>query len=142
MNDMAPMFQSACSGNGPKPKRKSKRSRDCPRVTVRLSPEDHDRLVELADGVALSVFLRTTALQQKLPKRRRSGAAVQDQEAIAKILGMLGESRIANNLNQLAYHANVGSLGFDDDAKAQIDETYGYVLDLRQTLLKALGYKT
>jgi len=118
-----------------------RRTRDCPRVTVRLSTEDHEKLMDFADGVALSTYLRAAALNQSLPRRRKSGVSIQDREAIAQVLGLLGQSRIANNLNQLAYHANIGALDFDEDAKAQIHEAYDMVVAMRADLLKALGYK-
>ncbi|MEO0486267.1 MAG: plasmid mobilization relaxosome protein MobC [Pseudomonadota bacterium] len=118
---------------------RQKRTRDCPRVTVRLSQEDHAKLTELADGTALSVYLRARALGQELPRRRAKGIAVEDRVAIAKILGLLGQSRIANNLNQLAYHANVGALDFDEKAQAQVEEAYELVVNMRSLLLAALG---
>ncbi len=126
---------------------KSRRSqymttRDCPRVTIRLSEEDHTRLKELADGMALSTFIRAQVLNKALSHRkRRSVASVADKQALAQILGLLGQSRIANNLNQLAYHANTGSLAVDEETRAQISEAYDHVAFLRQSLLKALGQK-
>ncbi len=79
-----------------------KTTRDCPRVTLRLSPDDHERLKELAGSMALSTYIRAKALGLDLPRRElRSSASVVDKQAIAQILGLLGQSRIANNLNQL-----------------------------------------
>lgn len=127
------------------PKRKPPRhktTRDCPRVTLRLSPDDHARLQELADGMALSTYIRARALGEALPHRKpRSTASVADKQALAQILALLGQSRIANNLNQLAYHANIGALPMDEAMKAQLSEAYDHVLFLRQTLLKVLGLK-
>ena len=92
--------------------------------------------------MALSTYLRATALSQSLPRRRKSGVSIQDREAIAQVIGLLGQSRIANNLNQLAYHANIGTLEFDEDANAQIHEAYDMALAMRADLLKALGFKS
>ena len=90
--------------------------------------------------MALATFIRAKVLNEQLPcKKRRSTSSLGDKQAIAQILGLLGQSRIANNLNQLAYHANVGSLVMDDDAQAQIKEAYDHVIYLRQALIKALG---
>lgn len=119
-----------------------KTTRDCPRVTLRLSLEDHARLQELADGMALSTYIRAKALGETLPRRKpRSSASVLDQQALAQTLGILGQSRIANNLNQLAYHANIGSLPMDDETRGQISEAHSQIVLLRQTLIKALGLK-
>lgn len=139
MRSLGKQFDAA---NGAKPagaSKQRKRTRDCPRVTIRLSQEDHAKLTQLADGAALSVYLRARALGQELPKPRARGMAVEDRAAVAQILGLLGQSRIANNLNQLAYHANVGALDFDDEAKDQLEEAYALVLDMRALLLTALG---
>ncbi len=111
-------------------------------MTLRLSLEDHAQLKELADGMALSTYIRAQALGEALPRHKaRSSASVVDKQALAQILGLLGQSRIANNLNQLAYHANIGSLPMDEATCAQLSETYEHVLFLRQTLIKALGLR-
>ena len=80
-------------------------------------------------------------LQEIEAVRETCQAAVADKEALAQILGLLGQSRIANNLNQLAYHANTGSLPVDDVTKGQIEEAYGHVLFLRKSLIRALGQR-
>jgi len=119
-----------------------KTTRSCPRVTLRLSVENHARLKELAGSMALASYIRAQVLGKTLPKRKpRSTASVADKQALAQILGLLGQSRIANNLNQLAYHANVGSLAIDEETKAQIHEANDHVLLIRTTLIKALGLR-
>ena len=141
MSGLSSEFGTAGLQTKPCAKKSKKRTRDCPRVTVRLSPDDHTKLTELADGMSLSVYMRAKALIEEPPRRRASGVSIEDRVAIAKIIGLLGHSRIANNLNQLAYHANVGALEFDDATKVQIEEAYAYILDMRSLLLKALGRK-
>ncbi len=119
-----------------------KTTRDCPRVTLRLSVDDFERLKQLADGMALATYIRAKALGEVLPRRiTRSKASVTDKQALAQILGLLGQSRIANNLNQLAYHANIGSLVMDENTQDRISETCDHVLFLRRTLIKALGLR-
>lgn len=104
--------------------------------------DDHERLKSLADGMALSTYIRAKALGEASPRRKsRSTASVADKQTLAQLLGLLGQSRIANNLNQLAYHANIGTLAMDDDTRAQIADAYEHVLFLRETLVKALGIK-
>ena len=90
--------------------------------------------------MALSTYIRALALNESLSKRkRRSISTVADQKAIGQVLGLLGQSRIANNLNQLAYQANIGALQMDKEALAQIEEAYAHVVAMRGLLLKALG---
>jgi hypothetical protein len=42
-----------------------KTPRDCPRVTLRLSQDDHARLKEMADGMALATFIRAKVRMNK-----------------------------------------------------------------------------
>lgn len=119
-----------------------KTPRNCPRVTVRLSVEDHARLKELAGNTPLSSYLRAKALGEDAPRRNpRSVASVADGQMLAQVLGLLGQSRIANNLNQLAYHANIGSLQVDDAVRSQINEAHHHVTLIRAALMMALGLK-
>lgn len=144
MNIAREQFHHASDQDAPKrsERPRHKTTRDCPRVTLRLSVEDHERLMAMADGMALSTFIRAKALGETLPRRKpRSTASVVDKQALAQILGLLGQSRIANNLNQLAYHANIGSLAVEARTEEEINEAYEHVLFLRQTLLKALGMR-
>ena len=111
-------------------------------MTIRLSEDDHARLKEIADGMALSTYLRAKALGEDIPRRtRRSVASVADKQMLAQVLGLLGQSRIANNLNQLAYHANIGSLDIDETARQQIAEAHHHVTLIRAALMMALGSK-
>ena len=139
------LVSNATAATPEKDKRKHPRhktTRSCPRVTLRLSVEDHARLKELAGSMALATYIRAQVLGKALPKRKpRYTASVADKQALAQILGLLGQSKIANNLNQLANHANIGSLAIDDVTKAQIHEAYDHVLLIRTTLIKALGLR-
>ncbi len=120
-----------------------KTTRDCPRVTIRLSIDDHEHLKRLAGDMALATYIRTKALGKTVPRKRdRSSTSVIDKQSLAQMLGFLGQSRIANNLNQLAYHANVGSLVMDEETNELILEAYEHVLFLRNTLIAALGMQT
>jgi hypothetical protein len=132
--------QTQSSTKRKKPRHKT--TRDCPRVTLCLSVEDHERLKAVADGMALSTFIRAKALGDTLPRRKhRSTTSVADIAALAQLLGLLGQSRIANNLNQLAYHANIGALPVDDVTRDQISEAYDNVLEMRTALVTALGLR-
>ncbi len=54
---------------------------------------------------------------------------------------MLGQSRIANTLNQLAHHVSLGALPVNDQTQMQIDEAYAFVLTFRAPSVRALGMK-
>ncbi|TDF37175.1 hypothetical protein EYS14_13525 [Alteromonadaceae bacterium M269] len=58
----------------------------------------------------------------------------------ALILQALGKSRIANNLNQLAYAAHVEGLNLEDPSVvAQIHEAYEAVMTIRSLLIQSSG---
>jgi len=109
-------------------------------VTLRLTEGERKRLEELADGMTLSAYIRACLFAKEEKRRkRRPGSVVADKKAVAEALALLGQSRIANNLNQLAYQANIGALTIEDRERAKIEEAYGYVLSLRASLVAALG---
>jgi hypothetical protein len=59
----------------------------------------------------------------------------------ASVLRALGQSRIANNLNQIAYQLNTGNLIFTPDVAAQIHEAYEAILYIRSLLIEGMGVK-
>ncbi|HCP81808.1 MAG TPA: hypothetical protein DIT67_09535 [Octadecabacter sp.] len=109
-------------------------------ITLRVTDEERERLKSMAAGMSVSAYVRKCIFSENATRRkRRSHMPVKDQEAMARALALLGASRIANNLNQLAHKANMGSLIMDDNALAQIDETYAHVRLMRDELVSALG---
>lgn len=129
--------------NGPQPpnstESKSKR-RDLSPLTLRLTREERARLEELAAGMTLSAYIRACVFGQEAKRRkRRPKDAVADKKAAAEALALLGQSRIASNLNQLAYHANLGVLEFGEAERAEIAEANAHLLAIRTLLLSALG---
>ncbi|MCV6576902.1 MAG: MobC family plasmid mobilization relaxosome protein [Cohaesibacter sp.] len=77
-------------------------------VTLRLTEEERAMLNEWSQGSSMSAYIRKCLFEDKESKRKkpRRPEAIADHQALAQVLGMLGSSRIANNLNQLAFHAN------------------------------------
>ena len=109
-------------------------------ITLRVTDEERDRLKSMAAGMSVSAYIRKCIFAGDATRRkRRSYMPVKDQEAMARALALLGASRIANNLNQLAHKANIGSLIMDENTCAQIDETYAHVRLMRDELVSALG---
>ncbi|MCB1450817.1 MAG: hypothetical protein KDJ67_11990 [Nitratireductor sp.] len=109
-------------------------------ITFRLTDDERRELMRMSKGMALSSYIRQCLFGKNAVRRRNpTHRPVQDQQQIARALAMLGASRISNNLNQLAYQANAGSLLVDDDTLQKIDEAYKHVCHLRDTLIAALG---
>lgn len=129
------------SKSKPKPafKPKPKRSALSP-VTLRLTSEEREKLEELAAGMTLSAYIRACIFAETCKRRkRRPKSVVEDKEAVAEALALLGQSRIASNLNQLAYHANTGILIESDKTKDQIAEANAHLKAIRSLLVQALS---
>lgn len=113
---------------------------NAPRVTLRLTDEEMAQLKHLSAGMSVSAYIRKCLFGgDGTPRKIRVRAPVKDQEALGRVLGLLGQSRIANNLNQLAYDANCGTLLLDQQSEDQINEAYTYVRSMRLDLMQALG---
>lgn len=109
-------------------------------VTLRMTAQERARLEKLADGMTLSAYIRACVFAEESRRRkRRPKTLVENKKAIAEALALLGQSRIASNLNQLAYHANIGLLIEDDETKKQIAEANGHLFVIRTLLMQALG---
>lgn len=74
------------------------------------------------------------------PRKTRGQAPVKDHAALARALGLLGNLRLANNLNQLAKSANMGALPMSPEVEEELMATCAAVLAVRMELMKALGY--
>lgn len=123
------------------PKTRAKAKRPSP-ITLRLTPKERAKLEELAQTMTLSAYIRMVLFAEDVsPRKSSSKAPIKDREELAQVLGLLGQSRIANNLNQLAKEAHLGALLMDEQTQSQIDEAYLYVLEIRQHLIQALGLK-
>ena len=64
---------------------------------------------------------------------------VKDHEALTQVLAQLGQSRLANNINQLAKLANLGSLPMTPDVEAALIEAVRDIALMRQSIIRALG---
>lgn len=113
-----------------------------PRITLRLTSDELTQLQHLSSGISVSAYIRKCVFGANVaPRKVRSRIPIKDQEALAQILGMLGQSRIANNLNQIAYQANCGSLLLDDATEDEINIACAYIAFMRVKLIEALGLK-
>ncbi|MGE0280736.1 MAG: plasmid mobilization relaxosome protein MobC [Rhizobiaceae bacterium] len=136
-DDRLPSLKAAFSAAAPvrgRPQRKTSP------VTLRLTEAERQQLEDMAAGMTLSTYIRACLFaKEERRRKRRPKSTVADKKAIAEALALLGQSRIANNLNQLAYQANIGALAIEDRERAKIEEAYGYVLSMRALLVSALG---
>ena len=107
-----------------------------PPFSLRLSFEERARLTEQAGGMPLGAYIRERLLAEP-PRRSRLTPA--DRQALLQVLGTLGQSRIANNLNQLAKQANLGTLPVTPDTEAELTGAAADIAAMREMLVQALG---
>ena len=113
--------------------------------SLRLSAAERVRLESDARGAPLGAYVKAKLFDRPaLPplKRRRSVRPVGDDAALAQALALLGSSRIASNLNQLAHAANIGALPVDSETIHDLNEAVDLVREIRALLVAALGLKT
>lgn len=108
--------------------------------SLRLTPEDRLRLEHEAGDMSIGSYIRWRLFDpEDPPPRHRAKFPVKDHAALSRALALLGGSRIANNLNQLAKAAHSGSLPLTPDIETELREAVAHVAELRAMLIAALG---
>jgi hypothetical protein len=123
----------------PPPSGKQKAKRPAP-FSLRLSAAERARLIAEAGGAPLGAYIRAKVLGTAPPvQMRRTSLAVQDRQALAQVLTLLGQSHLSSNLNQLAHAANIGALPLTPETEADLRESLRDVRAMRRLLLLGLG---
>ena len=111
-----------------------------PPFSLRLTFEERAKLEAAANGLPLAAYIKAVLFDQDLKTVRRRGTKpVKDHQELAKVLGLLGQSRLSSNLNQLARAVNTGSLPVCEETEAEIRKACADVQAMRADLIKALG---
>ncbi|MFQ5443022.1 MAG: hypothetical protein ACE5EK_00255 [Nitrospinales bacterium] len=114
-----------------------------PPFSLRLSPEEREQLERDSAGIPLGEYIRSRIFDESVLKRRtRNKYPVKDYKLLASLLGELGHSRLANNLNQLAKAANSGSLLIDPETTRMLQVACSDIREMRRMLMKSLGLTT
>lgn len=109
--------------------------------SLRLSTQEREEMDKLADGQPLGRFIKEAILnhgRRPAPSRK---PRIQDQKLLAKLLGALGQSLIASNINQLAKAANSGSLPVNEEVLQSLKDAVAAIHWMRGTLIKGMGLK-
>lgn len=119
---------------------KSEKQKYPPPFSLRLTFEERALLEKQAAGMSLGAYIRSQFLGEDVtPRRTRGKFPVKDHEALGRVLGQLGASRLSANLNQLAHAVNTGILPVCPDTDASLQEACESILEIRNELLTALG---
>ena len=118
----------------------TKKEKPLPPFSLRLTREERAQLENEAAGLPLGTYIRKKLLGKKVSPRRNTGRyPVKDHEALGRVLGALGSSRISSNLNQLAKAVNTGSLPVTPDTEIEIKKACAEVELIRRDMMLALG---
>lgn len=108
--------------------------------SIRLTQEERERLELEAKGKPLSVYIRERLLGDGTAPRKLRRKPAADQAGLVKVLGMLGQSRLANNLNQIAKAAHIGVLVVSPALLEELENACRDIRIMRDALLSALGF--
>ena len=108
--------------------------------SLRLTHEERARLLADAGRKPMGAYIRERLFgDEAAPRKRKAANPVQDHEALGRVLGVLGRSRLSSNLNQLARAAHTGSLPVTPETEADLRQACREVSAMRADLLRALG---
>lgn len=114
--------------------------RTIPPFSLRLTFEERAKLERDAAGMALGAYIRSRLLDpETVAPRKRGKFPVKDHKLLAQLLAMLGQSRLANNVNQLAKAANTGSLPVTPEVESTLVSAMRDINLMRSLLIQALN---
>ena len=117
-----------------------------PPFSLRLTFEERARLEQLAGDEPLGAYIKRKVFDGKGAGTKRALSRtrkpIKDEQKLAHVLAMLGQSRLANNLNQLAKAAHIGTLPVLPDTEREIRKACADIALMRRELLRALGHRT
>lgn len=137
--------QSAFSSAARLNKAKAKRP---PPFSIRFTDDerarlDHERgVLSLAAYIRLKLFTapdKQRAERKRLTRKHSSPSA--ELTALSHMLGGLGQSRLASNMNQIAKAANMGALPVTPELEAELLEACAAIQEMRGRLIEGLGVK-
>lgn len=108
--------------------------------SLRLTFEERALLERDAVGMSLGAYIQMRLFgENAAPRKTRGKTPVKDHEALGRVLGALGGSRLSQNLNQLAKAVNTGSLPVTPETEHDLKEACASVALIRAELMRALG---
>ena len=121
-------------------KPEAKKAEYPPPFSLRLTYKERARLDAERGSKTLAAYIRERLFGANVaPRKRRGNSPVQDKEALGRIAGALGQSRLSQNMNQLAKAVNTGSLPVTPETEVEINEACREIAEMRAELLAALG---
>lgn len=124
-------LQTTTSGNTP--------GKRLPPFSIRLTPDERAYLIDRANGAPLASYVKAKLFDQGSLRTRRTGLVIEDREAFARALALLGKSELAKNVASLARAAEVGALALDPDTEAALQASSQHIQQIRAMIMRGLG---
>ena len=112
-------------------------------ISVRFTGEERAQLKRDAGKRSLSAYVREQLFpDSEQPRRRRTRKTRQpnlNDASLAQVLGVLGSSGVAVNLQRLADASDAGALAVTPDVVQELRDACAAVQRMRRLLVDALG---
>jgi len=118
-----------------------KKARKAPPFSLRLTFEERKQLNHDAGNMPLGAYIREQLLETTAPRKRCFRQPVQNEKLLAQLLTELGQSRLSNNLNQLAKASHKNALPLTPKARQELEQAAQDIRDMKAYLVQALGLK-
>jgi hypothetical protein len=110
--------------------------------SLRLSLEERQRLEKYATGMSLGEYIRQRLFDESFPKRHTRGKhPVKDHKILSQLLGEIGRTRLASNMNQIARAINNDNLELTPETQTALLEACADIYEMRHMLMTGLGLK-
>ncbi|WP_430415633.1 plasmid mobilization protein [Parasphingorhabdus sp.] len=107
-------------------------------MSFRVTAREKAKIKKYAGDESVSRYLRDMALKGN--SKRRSDITIK-MDMAARLLGMLGQSELATNLQKIADAAEMGALPVTDELTEELRNACALILAIRIDLIEALGIK-
>ena len=114
---------------------KVKPKREAP-FSLRLTFAEKAALRDLAGDMPLGAYIK--AVLSDAIQNKKKIAPRTDPEALGRVLGQLGKSKLSQNVNQLAKAVNVGALPVTPETESELRQACADIAAIRQELMRAL----
>lgn len=112
-------------------------------VTVRVTPEEKERLEKEAAGTSISAHVRDRLFGDDVKLRRTRGRfPVKDYEALSRVLRAFGKANLYNNLHLILLALEEQRIAMEPQLEAELRDTFAVVCQMREDLVLALGLQS
>ena len=107
--------------------------------SLALASEERARLEAAAGDLPLGTYIKGRLFEDLPAVPRQTKRPMADRAALAKVLGILGQSRLSSNMNQIARASNRGILPLTPELIEDLNAACDEIRAMRGLLIHALG---